>query len=255
MTFQFRRWGDLLEDIRYRFSIGGVKARHPPNRINQLHNVSWQQTRHIVSLAEDGTFLTPTSALALPTTPVITGEAYAEVDWPIPAVRVYGVRVQVTASSKWYPLKRIPFSALHDYQYASIMEGYRRQPGPMAYCGREIPKASEATEVAGKVMILPVPTSGLYRLWYMEAWQPQVEDDDLFPGHEEWHEYAIYSTLIKMLGPDADSKKMYPIWDMERKEARSQIEATAKRLQDGMAIEPRDARGDGYDPDVWGGPL
>lgn len=255
MTFQFRRLGDLEDDIKYRFSIGGVKNRHPSPRIRNLYNVSWQQLRNIVSLADDGTFLEATAVLNLPTTPAIAGEVYSEIDWPVNAVRIYGVRARAVANGRWYPLRKIPWSAFHDYQNDSLFAGWQSKPGPIAYCSRTIPKVSAATEVAGKIMLLPVPTQGTYRLWYMEAWQPLVNDADLFPGHEEWHEWAIYNTLIKMLGPDADSKKMYPQWSGERLLARNAIEATAVRLSDGMAMEPRDARGDGDDGNGWGGEL
>lgn len=255
MTFGFRRLGDLLEDVRYRFSAAGVKLRHPAPRIIQLFNVSWVQTRTIVSLADDGTFLNATAPAPLPTTAAVTGEVYSEIAWPIGAMRIYGVRVQPTASSRWYALQKVPWSAFHDFQYDQVIEAFRHSPGPRAYCSRSIPSATEATEVAGAIMVMPVPRGGTFRLWYMESYQPQVEDDDLIYGHDEWFEYAIYATMIKMLGPDADSKKNYDQWAMERTEARKLIEATATRLSDGMAMEPRDARGDGDDLDRWGAPL
>jgi hypothetical protein len=252
---QFRRLADLEDDIRYRFSIGGVKNRHPSPRVRQLINVAWQQLRSIVSLANDGTFLQATAILALPTVAAVTGEVYAEVDFPVDAVSVYGVRVQRAATGEWFPLKRIPWAAYQDFQYQGIWSGYAGQPMPCAFCAREIPKGVETVATAGKVMIVPVPTGGNYRLWYMEAWVPQVDDDDLLSGQEEFFEWVIYSVMIKMLGPDADSKKMYPIWSEERREARSLIEARANRFEDGMALEPRDARNDGYERYGYGGEL
>lgn len=254
MSYQFRRLSDLIEDIRYRFSIGGARNRHPPARIRQLYNSSWQQLRTIVSLANDGTFMQATDIQDLPTDAAVSGEVYAEVDWPLNASRIFGIRVQRTSSSRWYPLKPLPWAALHDYQNVSLIDSWCSHPGPRGYIHRVIPSAAENVETVGKIMIVPVPTGGSYRLWYMESWQPQVEDDDLFPGHEEWHEWAIWNTMIKMLAPDADSQKMYGMWSAERGAARTLIEATALRLSDGMAMEPRDARGDG-DPDDYGGPL
>ena len=232
-----------------------MKARHPSPRIRNLFNVSWTQLRTIVSLANDGTFLEATAPANLPIVAAVSGEVYAEIAWPVNAVRIYGVRCQVTTSSRWYTLKKIPWAAYHDYQYDQVIEAYRRQPGPRAYCSRTLPSASETTEVAGAIMIMPVPTAGRYRLWYMAAYQPQVEDDDLFAGHDEWFEHAIYATLIKMLSPDADMKKNYAMWAIERDAARDLITSTAQRLDDGMALEPRDARGDGDDMDGWGSAL
>lgn len=255
MSYQFRRIEDLEDDIRYRFGVAGVKNRHPSPRIRNLHNVSWQQLRTIVSLADDGTFLDATDPDDLPLTAAVSGEVYAEIDWPVRASRIYGVRVQDSTTDRWRPLKKIPWAAFHDFQFDSVLQGWSRTRNVRAYCSRSIPSASGSTEVTGKIMILPVPQGGLYRLWFMEAWQPVVEDGDLLPGHEEWHEWAIYNTMIKMLGPDADSKKQYPIWSSERAQAKMLIESTAVRLSDGMAMEPRDARGDGEDSDGWGGPL
>jgi hypothetical protein len=255
VSYQFRRLQDLEKDITYRFSTAGVRNRHPPDRIRALINASWQRLRAIVSLADDGTFLDATPVTPLPTAPAITGEVYSEIDWPLDAARIYGIRAQSSAASRWYPLKKIPWAAFHDFQFDALLEGYRRQPGARAYCSRTIPRAVETVETVGKIMIVPVPTGGSYRLWYMQAWQPQVEDDDLFPGHEDWFEFVIYDVMIKMLGPDADSRKMYTPWAQERKEARDLIESTASRLSDGMAMEPRDARDDGFDPEGYGGPL
>ncbi len=263
MSFQYRPLQELIEDIRYRYSIGGVRNRHPPERIKQLWNVSWQQLRSIVSLIGDGTFLTPTAILTLPTTPIITGEVYAEIPWPVNAVAIYGVQVRTVANGHWYPLKRIPWAAHHDYQFASLVDSFRRQPGPVAYCSRNMPDALPAgaglpatVETAGQLMILPVPTSGSYRLWYEQAWQPRVQENDLFPGHEEWFEYAIYNTCIKMLSPDGDVKgKQYAAWAAERGQARELMEARAQKMMAGDAVEPRDARGDGWENNGFGGQL
>lgn len=206
-------------------------------------------------MASDSTFLQATAVLPLPTTAAIAGEVYAEVDFPTNAVSVYGVRVQFSATSRWIPLQRIPWAAYHDFQLHGLWNQYAQQNLPCAYVTREMPKGVEAVETAGKVMILPVPKGGNYRLWYMEAWTPQVEEDDIFAGTEDWFEFAIYHTLIKMSGPDADSRKSYAMWAMERAEARALIESRARRLDDGTTLEPRNARGDGYDLDTWGGDL
>lgn len=252
MTYAFRRIQDLEADIKYRYSIGGVKLRHTSPEIRRLHNVSWSQLRNIVALADDGTFLDATAPAPMPTTAPITGEVYAEIDWPVAASRIYGLRVQV-GSGRWYPLKKVPWAAFHDYQgIESILAGFHSQPGPRAYCSRVVPRATGTpsfVEATGKIMVFPIPTSTTnYRLWYMEGWSPQVQDGALFAAQDDvWHEWAIYSTMIKMLSPDADGKKMYPQWAAERKEARDLITAQAMRLSDGQAIEPRDARGDGYD--------
>lgn len=249
MTAQFRRLSDLEADITYRYSIGGVKARHPSTRIRNLINVAWQHLRTIVSLAADGTFLEATAALPLPTAPAITGEAYSEIPWPLNASRIFGVRVQTVTGGRWYPLRRLPWVAHHDLQYSRLFTDYARQPGPRAYCARSIPRGVEAAETTGNIMIWPVATQGSYRLWYLENWTPQVEDDDIFNGHSDWFEFIIYSVLVKMLGPDADSKKNYAMWSVERDRFQQLIEDECKSLEDGMPLEPTDGRWDGVDPE------
>jgi hypothetical protein len=254
LSSQFRRLSDIVADVRYRFGTGGVTNRHPPERIKQLFNISWQHLREIVALTAEGAYLEATVPANLSTVAAVTGEVYSEQDWPVDAVAIMGVRVRATTSSRWYPLKRIPWAAYQDYQYANVLDGFRRQPGPIAYIARKIQDGVETTETPGKIMIMPIPTGGQYRLWYLPAWTPQVEEDDLFSGHAAWFEWALYDTLIKMLGPDADTKKNYGIWSLERDAARALIESRANRLVDGDALEPRDARGDGMDPERWGEP-
>lgn len=255
MTAQFRRMSDVLEDIRYRFGAAGMKNRHTPPRILQLFNVSLQEVQKRVSLADDGSFLDATAVTALPTTAAVSGEVYAEIAWPVNAMRIYGVRCQRTSTSEWYPLKKIPWAALHDFQHARLLEGYRASPGPVAYASRRLPRGVETVETAGAIMIVPVPTAGNYRLWYMENYTPQVEEDDLTNSQSGWIEWAIYDTMIKMLGPDADSRRAYTMFDKERARQEALIESEAVRLSDGMAEEPRDGRGDGFEQEGWGGPL
>lgn len=253
MTFSFRALSDIEDDIQYRFSAGGMTARHSEGeagRIRQLFNVSWQQLREKVSLLSDGSYLKGTTPASLPTSAAETGEVYAEIDWPVNAVGIYGVRVKI--SETWYPLKRIPFAAYQDFQYQGFFASLASQRGPIGYTPRLLPEGNETAEAVGKIMIVPVPTSGTYRLWYLEAWQPQVEDDDLFYGHSDWIEWALLNTCIKMSQPDGDSENQYRIWVAERKECSDQMEARARRLDNGSSIEPRDARFDGHDFDQWG---
>ncbi len=257
MSFQFRTLLDIENDILYRFSIGGATARHSTGaagRVRQLWNVTWQELREMVSLANDGSFLeatTPATFLSVSaTTAAVTGEVYAEIDWPLDAVGIYGVRVLI--STRWYPLKRVPFMAYQDYQYEGFLESIRGNRGPVAYIPRKIPEGVGSTETVGKIMILPVPTSGSFRLWYLKAWAPLTADTDKFSGQAEFIEWGILNTLIKMLGPDGNAGDQYQMWVSERAACRERIETRARRFDAGGSIEPRDARDDGHDPDRWG---
>jgi hypothetical protein len=244
----------LEGDIIYRYSISGVSARHTSARIRQLFMESWRQLREIVALASDGSYLVGTTPAALPIVAAVTGDVYSEVDWPLDAIGVYGVRVQRQTNGRWYPLRRVPWVAFQDFQSDQLFGAFSQQQGPVGYCSRFAPDGggtSAATETAGKVMIFPVPQGGNYRLWYLQAFADRIADTATFNGFAAFHEWAILHTCIKMLGPDADSKKVYAMWDNERRIARELIEARALNFEPGQAIEPRDGRDDGYDGSGW----
>jgi hypothetical protein len=248
----------LEGDIQYRFSISGVSARHTAGsggRIRQLFMESWRQLREIVALASDGSYLVGTASATLPIVPAVTGDVYAEVDWPLDAIGVYGVRVQRVSGGRWYPLKRVPWVAFQDYQSDQLFGAFSQQPGPVGYCSRLAPDGVAAVETVGKVMIFPVPQSGSYRLWYLQAFADRLTDTSTFNGFAAFHEWAILHTMIKMLGPDADSAKVYAMWDNERRIARELIEARAQNFEPGQSISPRDGREDGYDGSGWNDAL
>ncbi len=249
-SFQLRAFSDIIADIKYRFSIGGVVLRHPPTTIKQLFNVSWQAVRETVSTFNDGSFLKATDPANLPVTAAATDEVYAEIDWPIAAIGIYGVRVKI--NTRWYPLKRVPWAAYQDFQYQGFLSTFTSATSPRAYIPRYMPDGNTDSGQVGKIMIIPVPQTGVYRLWYLEAWQPQTDDGYLFSGHTEFIELAILETMIKMLGPDGNQGDKYTMWANERKMLLERIETRANRLDSGTSMEPRDARWDGQDSDGWG---
>lgn len=258
MTFGWRAMLAIEGDITYRFSISGVTSRHTigvNGRVRQLFNAAWRETREIVAMASDGSYLLRTATLTLPVTPAVTGEVYAEVPFPTDAIAIYGVRCLVNPP-RWYPLRRISFSAIHDFQSEGLNGvGYNPVRGPIAYCTRLIPDGVGSVETAGTIMLAPVPVGGSYALWYLQGWQDRTADTDTIPGMADWIEHAILGTLIKMSQPDGDSQKQTQIWMMERNRIQDLIESRAMKLDAGLPLEPRDARGDGYDPDLFRGTL
>jgi hypothetical protein len=258
MTFGFKTMLEIEGSIQYRFSVGGVTARHTPGpagRIRALFNGSWRRLREIVSLASDGSYLEGTAPAALPTTAAVTGEVYAEIPWPLGAVGVYGVRVQTATGGRWRNLRRIPFTAYQDFQEDNLLYSLPPMRGPIGYTSRLLPDGVGSVETVGQVMITPIPTGGLYRLWTLSAFASRTADTDTFNGFSDFFLWAELDTCIQMLSPDADSQGVYSMWSAERKAARDLIETRAARLEAGDAQEPRDARGDGYDYGDWRGSL
>lgn len=260
MTFGFRTMLALEGDLAYRFSISGVTSRHSigtGGRLRQLFNACWRETRELIAFASDGSYLVRSATLALPTTAAVVGppaETYSEIPWPTDAVAVYGVRCNVSGT-RWYPLKRVSFAAIHDFQYEGLFAGYAPNRGPIAYATRLIPDGVGNTETAGQIMVMPVPTSGNYALWYLQGWQDRTADTDTIPGMADHIEHAILGTLIRMAQPDGDSQKQVQIWMAERQRIEDLVTSRAMKLEAGLPLEPRNARGDGYDPDFWRGPL
>jgi hypothetical protein len=260
MTFGWRNMLAIETDITYRFSIAGVTQRHSTGitgRVRQLFNASWRETREIIAFASDGSYLIRSATLALPLTAAVVGppaESYAEIPWPTDAIAVYGVRCNVNGT-KWYPLKRVPFAAIHDFQYEGTFAGYAPNRGPIAYATRLIPDGVGSTETAGQIMIMPVPTSGNYALWYLQGWADRTADADTIPGMADHIEHAILGTLIKMAQPDSDSQKQVQMWMIERNRIEELVTSRAMKLEAGIPLEARDARFDGFDRDFWRGPL
>lgn len=246
-------------DITYRFSIGGVTLRHSigtTGRVRQLFNASWRETRELVALADDGegAYLIRGATTTLPVTAAVAGEAYAEIPWPVDAIAVAGVRCLVNGT-RWYPLKRLSFNAIHDWQYDPAFSGWLPNRGPRGFASRVIPDGVSNTETAGQVMIAPVPVSGSYALWYLQGWQDRSADANTIPGMANWIEHAILGTLMKMAGPDGDSQAQFSMWEKQQMKIADMITARAQKLTGGLPLEPRDARGDGYDFDRFGGEL
>lgn len=245
----------IESEITYRYSVSGMTARHTTGsggRIRDLFNISWQKLRDLVALSSDGSYLVGTTPAALPIVAAVTGEIYAEIDWPLDAIGIYGVRCN---NGRWYPLKRIPFAAYQDFQYEGLFQGFAPNKGPIGYTPRLIPTNVGTVETVGKIMIVPIPTAGTYRLWYLQAWAPQTTDTSTFPGMAAWHEWAILDTLLAMLGPDANARKQAELWVVLLARAEQRIVDRASQLDDGLALEPRDARGDGWDSEAYDGPY
>lgn len=252
MSAQFSTLLEIVTQIQYRGNLDGYDQRHPAATLKILWNISWQELREMVSFLEDGTFLqqtTPATFASVSATTAATGEVYSVIDWPITAVAIFGVRVKNT-SGQWRALKPLPTAALHDYQYNGFATGNTR--APVGYILKTIPFAAASTETAGKIMLVPVPTAGTFSVWYLEAWTPLTSDTDKVSGHAAWIEWSIWNTVIKARAKDGQQDATYRIALDERDRCKTRIEQRANRLNEGLSMEPRDARGDGYDPDPYG---
>lgn len=254
MTFGWRNMLALEGDIVYRYSIVGLQNRHPTGvngRVRQLFNASWRETREIQAMALDAGFFQRGASTPLPVAPPVAfpDECYVEVPYPTDAISVVLVLVQKATGQRWVPLSPTTLPGLYDEQRSTTFGTSRRMP--RRYALQTLPDGVGQTETAGKVLLAPVPSGGNYAIWYLQGWQDRTADTDTIPGAANHIEHAILGTLLKMCQPDSDSQKQAQIWMMERMRIQELVEARAQRMLDGMALEPRNARFDGEDPDAY----
>jgi hypothetical protein len=253
VTFGWRNMAALEGDCVYRYSIAGLPQRHSlgsGGRIRQLINASWRETRELTAMALDGGYGVRAATLTLPTAPAVTGEIYATIPFPTDAVSVVLLVVQRATGTRWIPLDPTTLPGLYDTQRFTLTQLGRARL-PRKYALQSIPDGVGQTETAGQLLLAPVPTGGNYAVWYLQGWQDRTNDTDTIPGMANHVEHAILGACIKMAQPDADSQKQAQIWMMERQRIEAFVTERAQRVLDGMAMEPRDARGDGEDEDLW----
>lgn len=247
MAFQFRTVSQVVEDIRYRGNLKGHEKTHPNDRLISLWNDSNQALREIISTFSPTAFMKKSAPADLPTTPYIESEVYAEIPWPTDAISIYSVRAlqQGVAGGRWRPLKPVSADALHDYQHPrSISSSSNRAIG---YVSGEVPFGSGETENPGTIQIVPVPLSGKYQLWYIQAWQPITDLDAKVNYIAAFHDYTTWDVVIKTTTKVGKGGHTYNTAVKERDRAQSRIETRARRLDESGIIEPRDARADGFD--------
>ena len=117
MANQFRLVQSIIDDAVYRADVQGQDDRHPAANRLQFFNESAQQLRTRLTNLGYEWFLRRTATAQLPIVPALTGETYAEINWPSDTQRVYGIHV-LFMPGLWLPLRPISISGIRDYQFA-----------------------------------------------------------------------------------------------------------------------------------------
>jgi hypothetical protein len=238
---------EMRARVRYRFDLESLTARHPDADVDAEINRSWRKMR--MRLANVGVLavLDGTNAAALPTSAAASGETYAEIDWPTDAVSVHGLDVRL--SDYWYPLEQVDFTSRRRFAFQSeIGSGWGRDITTAAWCVRSLPTTATTSAVAGKIMIMPVPTSGQYRLWYLPEWVDITTGSHVFPGQEGWHEWTIFDAGITALRRDNDAAGTLADARAEQATIWNDILRGVPRLADDGPIEPMPRRGSYHGP-------
>lgn len=237
--------GEFKARVRYRCDAEGILDRHPELDLDFETNCSMRMLRQKLANCDINMESTPSTEANLPTTEAISGCGYAEVDWPVDATRILGLDVKV--GSEWWPIDNKDFSQRRQYIHnAELSWNY---PDACAYIVRSLPKITEpagtSTRAVGKIMIIPVPTTGRYVLWYLPEWTTLDEDADLVPGQEMWVEWAIWDVCVKLLirDNDPDNQKQLDDCKEERDRIWTEIKQNTMRLVDDGPTEPSNRYG------------
>ncbi len=236
MAGQYMSLLDVRNAAIYRADLDGITDRHPTLDLNREANLSYRALRVKLANADVQTVLSQTALLTLPVVESFVGSGFAEIDWPVDAVSVHGIDVRV--GGFWNKLPQGNFgqrrlgpvsSDRGDYSYAD--------EGLAMWIVRSLPTTSAATQVAGKIMLFPVPSNGQYVIWYLPQWVDIVNDTDLFPGQESWLQWVCWDMAVKCLirdvGPQANAQLQ--LCQAERAAAWGDINSNTQRL---MATEP-----------------
>lgn len=238
--------GEVIETATYRADLEGITDRHPLVDLAQEANLSYRDLRVKLANADVQTVLTPTAITALPVVEAVAGGGYAEIDWPVDAVSVHGLDVKVggywcTVPQGTFAQRRLGpvWNERGDYTYAG--------EGLAMWIQRSLPTTNASAQVAGKIMLFPVPGGGSYVLWYLPQWVDLVLTTDLFPGQESWLQWVCWDLAVKALIRDVGPAPTQQL--IECKEARErswmEIRTNTQRLAQDGPIEVRSRYGGG----------
>lgn len=244
MAGQYLSLGEVRNAAVYRADLEGITDRHPTLSMNLEANLSYRELRVKLANNDVQTVLSSTAITALPLVEAVAGGGYAEIDWPTNAVSVHGLDVKVggywnTVPQGYFAQRRLGpvVSERGDYSYAD--------EGLALWIQRSLPTTSAATQVAGKIMLFPVPSGGSYVLWFLPEWVDITADTDLFPGQESWLQWVIWDLackcLIRDIGPQSSAQ--LDKCEVARERAWSSIKTNTQRLAQDGPIQPQSRYG------------
>jgi hypothetical protein len=195
MAGQFLTLGEMKAAATYRGDLEGFTDRHPNFSLNFEANASMRMLRLKMANNDVVAVLNQTALLTLPTQAALSNAAYwAEIPWPANAVSVHGMDVLV--SGQWDTIDKGVLEQRSAFKRRNRNgELFSSVSGAM-WCEKGLP---QSTNAAGTIMLFPVPTSGQYILWFLDAWVDINTDTAEFPGQEAWLQWVIWDLAVKML--------------------------------------------------------
>lgn len=184
-------------------AVGGSIPRHPTTELNGFLNASHRALRSwVTNQLGYKLYKTRSATAALPTTPSVVGETYAEIPWPTGAVDVLGIDVLDFQGSDWRSIDQIEWE-----QRRAWGAGYpwlaRDQLGPLAFAVLSEGSVSAAVLTAGTIALFPLPAAGSYCIWTLQHWADITNDTHLFlAGDEDWFQWMTHWGVQRVAGRD-----------------------------------------------------
>lgn len=186
-------------------AVGGTIPRHPTAWVNGVINDAYRSHQAFMVANRFNLYKLATTAAALPTSPPVTGELYAEVAWPSAAADILGIDVLVDSTSGlWRPLESVQWEERRSFD-----------PAPLARSGALAPYAfsvvsqgsvSATTFTTGTIALFPLPRSGSYKIWYLPEWTSITTDTHLFLfASEDCVQWTIWEAVRRIATRDNDA--------------------------------------------------
>jgi hypothetical protein len=239
MAGQFMSLLDVRTAAIYRADLEGITDRHPTLDLNREANLSYRELRVRLANAGVWTVLSSTAILALPVVEAVAGGGYAEIPWPTNAVSVHGLDAKVAGN--WSRVAQGDFTQRRLGMIGSERGDYSfADQGQAMWVVRSLPTTTTSTQVAGAIMLFPVPVSGQYVLWFLPEWVDISNDTDLFPGQEVWLQWVVWDLAVKALirdvGPQVSAQLQ--LCQAERERVWSEIRGSVQVLANDGPIQP-----------------
>lgn len=184
--------------------VGGTIPRHPTAWVNTVINDSFRSLRAFVVSKRYNLYKLATTAAALPTSPPVTGETYAEISWPTTAVDVLGIDVLIDSSYGWRPLEPVEWEERRNFDPSPLYLSGATAP----YAFSAVSQGSVATTVftAGTIAVFPLPRGGTYKVWYLPEHTDVTTDAHLFVfGNEDWAQWVLWEATRRLAARDNDA--------------------------------------------------
>ncbi len=185
--------------------LGATIPRHPTSWVNAVLNDSYRSYRVFITNNHYQLFKVATTATALPTTPPVVGETYAEIPWPTAAVDVLGVDVLVSNDLGWRKLESVEWEERRAFDPTPLWAD--GTCSPYAFSTVSEGSVSGSTFTAGTIALFPLPAGGTYKVWYLPEWTDISTDSHLFLFEsEDGVQWVLWEATRRIAARDNDSQ-------------------------------------------------